>query len=158
MLGLGAWNGGLAERLWGADEVLANRSEAPDGIFRKCDGAARYNCVVDGDTFWYQGERVRIADIDTPEISEPSCRREEALGHEATRRLKELLNEGPFTLAIDASGRDTDRYGRLLRVVMRDGRSIGETLIEENLAVPWEGQRGYWCGGGTPGPWSWFTG
>jgi endonuclease YncB( thermonuclease family) len=29
--------------------------------------------VVDGDTFWYQGTKIRIADINAPEVSHPGC-------------------------------------------------------------------------------------
>ncbi len=31
----------------------------------------RRTCVVDGDTIWLEGVKIRIADIDTPEISQP---------------------------------------------------------------------------------------
>jgi micrococcal nuclease len=44
----------------------------------------RRTCVVDGDTFWLEGEKIRIADIDTPEISEPKCDAEYQLGMKAT--------------------------------------------------------------------------
>jgi endonuclease YncB( thermonuclease family) len=36
--------------------------------------------VVDGDTFWFRGEKIRIADIDTPELSPPRCERERERG------------------------------------------------------------------------------
>ncbi len=55
-----------------------------------------------------------------------------------------LLNEGPFTLLRE--GRDEDRYGRALRVILRDGRSLGAILVEEGLAEQWQGRRGDWCG------------
>jgi len=59
-------------------------------------------------------------------------------------RLVELLNAGPFTLAPHA--RERDRYGRLLRVVVRRGRSVGAQLVAEGLAEPWRGRRSGWCG------------
>ena len=31
------------------------------------------NCVVDGDTIWLSGVKIRMADYDTPEIGEPKC-------------------------------------------------------------------------------------
>jgi endonuclease YncB( thermonuclease family) len=52
--------------------------------------------VIDGDTIRYDGVKIRLADIDTPEISSPKCASEEALGHQAKRRLLELMNAGPF--------------------------------------------------------------
>ena len=100
--------------------------------------------MVDGDTFWLAGRKIRIADIDTPEIGEPKCDAEFALGMKATRRLRELLNAGPFTLeAIHV--RDQDKYGRDLRVVVRNGRSIGDQLVQEGLARTWSGRREPWC-------------
>jgi micrococcal nuclease len=101
--------------------------------------------VVDGDTFWFEGERVRIADIDAPEISRPECSREAELGRRSTQRLQALLNEGPFELRRQGS-RDRDVYGRLLRTVHRDGRSLGDVLVDEGLARPWRGRSEQWCG------------
>lgn len=55
--------------------------------FPICASGARTTCVVDGDTFWLDGIKYRISDIDTPEISEPRCAEEKALGEQATIRL-----------------------------------------------------------------------
>ncbi|WP_428843154.1 thermonuclease family protein [Sinorhizobium terangae] len=87
--------------------------------------------------------KYRISDIDTPEISEPRCREERALGETAKYRLLSLLNQGPFGLK--AGLRDEDKYGRKLRAVYRDGRSLGGILVEEGLARTWTGQRMPWC-------------
>jgi micrococcal nuclease len=111
--------------------------------FALCADAPRTTCVVDGDTFWLNGEKVRIADINAPETHEAGCPAERALGDRATRRLIALLNAGPFTLEIE--GRATDRYGRALRVARRGGRSIGQQLVSEGLAEPWRGKRSDWC-------------
>lgn len=142
---------GVAVFLWPAEmpEIAVgalSRPAAPDtesARFGYCDGAARVNCVVDGDTFWYRGDKIRVADINTPEVSQPQCAGEAALGARATERLHELLNEGPFTL--EAVDRDRDRYGRLLRVVTRNGKSLGDLLVREGLAEEWQGYRGSWC-------------
>ncbi|MFN3725084.1 MAG: thermonuclease family protein [Allosphingosinicella sp.] len=98
--------------------------------------------VIDGDTFDYGGERIRIADIDTPEVR-GRCPEERAQAALATRRLRALLAAGPFELV--RSGRDEDRYGRKLRIVVRDGRSIGDMLVAEGLARTWTGRREPWC-------------
>ena len=29
--------------------------------------------MIDGDTIWLNGDKIRIADINTPETSEPAC-------------------------------------------------------------------------------------
>ena len=129
-----AWVPGLA---------AARTVDSESAAFARCEGAYRVTCVVDGDTFWYRGLKIRIADINAPELGHPSCAYEARLAAAATRRLTELLNAGPFTLA--AQGRETDRYGRALRVVLRDGRSLGEVLEREGLAEHWHGRRGDWC-------------
>jgi micrococcal nuclease len=111
--------------------------------FALCTDAPRTTCVVDGDTFWLHGEKIRIADINAPETHEARCPEERALGQQAARRLTQLLNAGAFTLTVE--GRPTDRYGRALRVVRRDGRSLGDALVSEGLAEPWRGKRSDWC-------------
>lgn len=108
-----------------------------------CGSGKRINCVVDGDTFWLRGEKVRIADVDTPEISQPSCESELQRGVAARDRLLVLLNEGPFALVV--SGRLVDRNGRKLRIVVRNGRSLGDQLVAEGLARTWDGKRRTWC-------------
>ena len=112
--------------------------------FAACAGSVRENCVVDGDTFWIDGIKVRIADIDTPEISAPKCPSERALGERAIRRLIQLLNSGRFELG-GWDGTDVDQYGRKLRIVLRNGRSIGDQLVSEGLARTWSGRREPWC-------------
>jgi endonuclease YncB( thermonuclease family) len=112
--------------------------------FGLCHVGGGTNCVVDGDTFWFAGQKIRIAGIDTPETHPARCAEEAARGRAATLRLHALLNAGPFSLhSID---RDTDRYGRLLRNVTRGGRDLGDVLIAEGLARPYAGgMRAGWC-------------
>ena len=100
--------------------------------------------VIDGDTFRYGGNKIRIADIDTPEVR-GRCAYETKLAARATQRLEELLAAGPFELQ-PIPGRDEDRYGRKLRVVTRNGRSLGDRLVAEGLARTWTGRRQPWCG------------
>jgi endonuclease YncB( thermonuclease family) len=113
-----------------ASPAMAADSESV--AFDKCSGRDRNNCVVDGDTFWYVGEKIRILDINTPEVSQPECAYEAQLGEAASERLTALLNEGPFEL--QTKGRNKDQYGRLLRSVYRDGESLGAMLVREGLA------------------------
>ena len=111
--------------------------------FERCQRGSSADCVVDGDTFWLSGEKIRIADIDTPETHQARCVAEWEQGERATRRLLALLNAGTFSLQPIA--REKDRYGRTLRLVSRDGRSLGATLVAEGLARPWTGSRQPWC-------------
>ena len=119
-------------------------------VFTLCSGGPRVTCVVDGDTFWLDGEKVRIADINAPETGQAKCPRETDLGNRAKLRLLALLNAGRFDMVADQ--RDRDRYGRLLRVVRRDGRSFGSMLVAEGLAEPWRGRRSDWCAAVIPEP------
>lgn len=113
--------------------------------FVLCDGPVRANCVVDGDTFWFRGDKIRIADINAPEISEPRCPAEKEVGELARSRLLEILNDGGFSLT--SGWRDQDRYGRKLRTVWRAGESLGNRLVEEGLARRWDEPDIDWCEG-----------
>lgn len=112
--------------------------------FSKCRAGARRNCVVDGDTFYLNGEKIRVADIDTPETHPARCSYEAKLGARATQRFTTLLNNGPFTVK-SISGRNKDRYGRKLRTLHRGGQSLGSILVAEGLARKWQGRRLPWC-------------
>ena len=108
------------------------------------DGQIAAIRVIDGDTFDYGADRIRIADIDTPELR-GRCPYETQLAARATQRLRTLLAAGPFELRPLGSGRDEDRYGRKLRIVTRGGRSLGDVLVAEGLARTWTGRREPWC-------------
>ncbi len=99
--------------------------------------------MADGDTFWFRGEKIRIADIDTPELRPPRCERERERGLAAKQRLFDTLNSGP--LSFKTTARDEDRFGRNLRTVYRERRSVGDILVAEGLARKWEGSRRSWC-------------
>lgn len=132
------------DREW-ADRADGGRrlSPAPSAAFGFCHIGGGNNCVVDGDTLWIRGHKVRVADIDAPETHDYRCLEEKALGNRATQRLIQLVNSGPVTMRpID---RDEDRYGRKLRIVMVNGTSVGDTLVREGLARYYEGGRKPWC-------------
>lgn len=112
--------------------------------FKPCSSAKHRNCVIDGDTFRLDGQTIRIADINAPEVTDPQCAAEAALGRQATNRLLDLLNAGPIEV-VSAGGRDADVYGRKLRLVMRHGQSLGDAMIESGLALRWHGARRNWC-------------
>jgi hypothetical protein len=99
--------------------------------------------ALDGDTIEHRGRRIRLADIDAPELFSPQCASERALAERARLRLAALLAEGPVTL--EPQGRDIDQYGRQLRIVARDGHSLGAVLVAEGLAREWDGVRHPWC-------------
>jgi micrococcal nuclease len=135
----------LADAANGGVSAAASPSADTRAVqFRICGSGPRITCVVDGDTIWFEGVKIRVADIDTPEVSRPRCGSELVRGQDATRRLTALLNEGPFEIARE-DWPDQDRYGRKLRVLKRGGASLGETLVAEGLAVRWGSGRPDWC-------------
>lgn len=141
--GLGWFGPDAVQRFSRREAVAPLARDTLSARFGFCHTGGGTNCVVDGDTFWFQGERVRVMDIDAPETHPPRCAEEAALGTRATQRLQALMNAGPFSL--ESGDRDVDRYGRMLRVVTRGGQSIGEMLVAEGLAREWDGARRPWC-------------
>lgn len=137
----------MAPNLWADIATLPDRiaggGKPVSRHFILCRGA-RGTCVVDGDTIWLAGENIRIADINTPEVSSPQCAAEAELGKRATLRLQRLLNAGPFQ--VRRGLRDEDVYGRKLRTLHRDGQSLGEIMVAEGLAHEWRGYKESWCG------------
>jgi endonuclease YncB( thermonuclease family) len=112
--------------------------------FGYCHTGGGTNCVVDGDTFYLGGEKVRIAGIDAPETHPPRCADEARLGNQATEKLNALLNSGAVTMtSID---RDRDTYGRLLRNVAVNGQDVGEAMISAGVAREYGSGRRSWCG------------
>ncbi|MEQ1538379.1 MAG: thermonuclease family protein [Sphingorhabdus sp.] len=142
--GVWSWTGQRAELGNAAVAAVALfASDTESAAFGFCHSGGGINCVVDGDTLYYQGTKIRIADIDTPETHPPRCAEEARLGEAATRRLHALVNAGPFSLqSID---RDEDSYGRKLRLITRGGSSIGNDLVGQGLARWYEGGRQGWC-------------
>lgn len=111
--------------------------------FGHCHVGGGINCVVDGDTFYLAGQKVRIAGIDAPETHDYRCASELRLGRRATQTLHALLNSGAVTMtSID---RDRDSYGRLLRNVAVDGQDVGQAMIAAGVAREYQRGRRGWC-------------
>lgn len=106
-----------------------------------CAPGPRDNCVVDGDTLWLAGEKIRIEGIDAPETDQAKCPAERAQGEAAKRRLQSLLNSGP--ISVQRTG--TDRYRRTLARVLVDGVDVGEVMVGEGLVRPYGSGRKPWC-------------
>lgn len=97
--------------------------------------------VYDGDTITLStGERVRLLQIDSPELSPAEC-----YGDEARSALVGLLNApGQLTLKSDPKLDKVDRYGRLLRYVYIGKTNINLKLVEIGAAAPYfyRGEKG----------------
>lgn len=119
-------------------------AQAQEIVWRSClPHEKRITCVVDGDTLWYQGTKIRPIGIDAPEVS-GQCRRERRLAAQATDHLTALLNIGLRRIAFDGE----DRYGRALaRLWVTDGE-VGPAMIAAGLAEHYgSGGAAPWCRG-----------
>ena len=81
------------------------------------------NRIIDGDTFVYNGERIRLICIDSPEKGEEGY-------EEAGEFLGGLIIGEELKLVKDVS--DKDEYGRLLRYVYFDSDE-GEVFVNKEM-------------------------
>ena len=107
--------------------------------------------VYDGDTFKVAAEvwpdvmieaSVRVLGIDTPEMA-GRCESERVGAVKAKIRTADLVRDG-----VVLSDISHDKYaGRVLaQVLLPDGSSLADILIEEGLARPYDGgRRESWC-------------
>lgn len=105
---------------------------------------ATTTCIVDGDTIWLDGAKLRLVKYDTPETSLKLCggKRERDLGKKAADRLKELLNNNFYT--VDFHGKEGSG-SRTLATVKVGGVNVGDILIKEGLARSWPDGDEFWC-------------
>lgn len=117
---------------------------SPAFAIEECGSGQRYTCVVDGDTLWFEGQKMRLEGYDTPESTTNICggRNEIALARRATARFIELLNTTEIEI-YSAGG--SDRYGRDLVRITSNGRDVGDILVSEGLARYWPDGPEFWC-------------
>lgn len=120
-----------------------------------CLATALYACVslagpgyvVDGDTIRTDdGVYLRLAEIDTPERGwRAECDAERMLAIAATMRLEELLADGFSVEVVSTQG----GYGRpLVHLLLPDGMTAAEAMLNGPYGVPWAGRMHDWCGAG----------
>jgi len=99
-----------------------------------CPGEVRVRFVVDGDTvFLEDGERVRYAGIDAPEMGHEGRSEPESLAVAARRFNERAVLGRRIRLETDQERRG--RHGRLLAYVyLEDGAMINRILLQEGLA------------------------
>lgn len=87
---------------------------------------------------------VRVRGVDAPEIR-ADCTAEKQLALEARDRVQ-LLLEKAERITLKETGRD--KYFRIVARVEADGVDVGEMLLREGMAVPYDGGRKNkpWCG------------
>jgi micrococcal nuclease len=104
--------------------------------------------VVDGDTIdaeidlgfkIFIKERIRFAGIDTPE-SRTRHKHEKSWGLAAKCRVKDLLGQEDAEFTLTTELQKKGKFGRILgSVILTDGTSLSEILLDEKLAIPYEG-------------------
>jgi micrococcal nuclease len=97
--------------------------------------------VYDGDTLTLRdGRRVRLVQIDTPELGTGEC-----YSRAARTALLRLVSPGTrIVLEADPALDKIDRYGRLLRYIKRGGVNVNLELVWRGAAAPYfySGDRG----------------
>ena len=89
---------------------------------------ARVTKIVDGDTIRTTKGTIRLVGIDTPEVGKCNAAK-------ATAKTRKLVPVGSrVTLTRPKGNNNTDRYGRYLRYVSRNGVDVGGALIKAGLA------------------------
>lgn len=105
--------------------------------------------VVDGDTIdvdidlgfyvWIRKQRIRLLDIDAPEVRGES----KEAGLAASEYLKGLI-DGKTVIIRTAKGKDgvdrDDSFGRWLATIYLDGLDVNEEMMRAGHAVPYEGR------------------
>jgi micrococcal nuclease len=115
---------------------------APSDPARLAPGACR---AIDGDTIACGAARVRMLNIDPPELgAQARCPAEAALAERARQFTARRLAAGSVQIRVDGK-RPRDRYGRSLAWVSVDSQDLWEELIAAGLARRWDGRRQPWC-------------
>ena len=110
---------------------------------------AKVRRVIDGDSVvvdidlgfdtWIKDQNVRIHGIDTPEVRTKDPL-EKAHGLLAKAFVEQILPEG-LEVAI-TTVKDGDKFGRVLGIIRTStGLDVAAELLEENLAVPYDGSK-----------------
>lgn len=96
--------------------------------------SATVSRVGDGDSLDLRGgERVRLVQVDAPELGQGEC-----YAREARSALERLAGSGtPVDLQRDPDLDDRDRYRRQLRYVFADGQNVNLQLVRVGAAAPY---------------------
>ena len=102
----------------------------------------------DGDTCYvtYKGknDKVRLLELDTPEISNPKCEQEYALGIDARNFVNNLISEGVSIKFKTEYNRDF--FGRILSYIIVDGVNVSKKMVSNGLGVIYDrSNKKDWC-------------
>ena len=110
-----------------------------------CGYGKRITCIVDGDTFWMNGQKYRLYGVDAPEAGDKAqCASERGRAREATEYLQSIMRAGGLRF----TNRGVDRYDRILVTVQTNQGDAADLLLKNNRAVAYQGGRRdnqQWC-------------
>ena len=104
----------------------------------------------DGDTCYItmngMKKKIRLLELDTPEISKPKCNAELELGIKARDYLNDLIANAS-TIEFKTEYLE-DYFGRVLSYLIIDGEDVSSKIIENQLGVVYKRNQKYdWCQG-----------
>ena len=130
----------------GAEEIYATYLELIDSkiVLRKYNNQYCY----DGDTCYVMlngaNTKIRLLELDTPEISKPKCEAELELGLKARDYLNNLIdNAATIEFKTDY---EEDYFGRTLSYLIIDGEDVSANIVSKNLGVVYDrDNKTDWC-------------
>ncbi len=96
--------------------------------------------IYDGDTLTLQsGEKIRLVQIDTPELSPAEC-----FGIQARDLLRKMIGTSTIQLRNEPASANKDSKKRLLRYVFVGSKNLNLELVKQGAAAPWfyKGEKG----------------
>ena len=102
----------------------------------------------DGDTCYVTVDgantKIRLLELDTPEISKPKCEAELKLGLTAKDYLNNLIAKAS-TIEFKTDYTE-DYFGRILAHLIIDGEDVSAKIVENNLGVVYDrNNKPDWC-------------
>ena len=102
----------------------------------------------DGDTCYVTVDgtktKIRLLELDTPEISKPKCDAELQLGLKARDYLNNLINNA--TTIEFKTDYTEDYFGRILAYLIVDGEDVSAKIVKNNLGVVYDrNNKQDWC-------------
>ena len=102
----------------------------------------------DGDTCYVtvdgKNNKIRLLELDTPEISKPKCDKELELGLKARDYINDLI-ENASSIEFKTEYKE-DYFGRILSHLIIDGEDVSAKIISNNLGVVYNrNNKKDWC-------------
>ena len=102
----------------------------------------------DGDTCYVNidgvNTKIRLLELDTPEISKPKCDEELELGLKARDYINNLI-ENASSIEFKTEYKE-DYFGRILSYLIIDGEDVSAKIVSNNLGVVYKrNNKKDWC-------------